>query len=90
MALSFNSPTPSRLRRPDHPSLFLLGFSLNSFQAFLCFFNGFDGGSKTRGRAGGGQGRAGQGRAGRGGAGRGGAGRGGAGWGGAGREQLQN
>ena len=27
MALSFNSPTPRRLRRPHHPNLFLLGFS---------------------------------------------------------------
>ena len=27
MALSFNSPTPRRLRRPNHPNLFLLGFS---------------------------------------------------------------
>ena len=68
MALALNSPTPRRLRRPDHPNLFLLGFSTQTHSKLLFI-------SSTASRA---RGRAGQGRArqGRGGAGRGGAGQG--------------
>ena len=37
MALSFNSPTPRRLRRPDHPNLFLLGLALKLISSFYLF-----------------------------------------------------
>ena len=37
MALSFNSPTPCRLRRPDHPNLFLLGLAPKLIPSFYLF-----------------------------------------------------
>ena len=76
MALSFNSPTPRRLRRPNHPNLFLLGFStqpklllVSSTVLMQQAGQGRPAGQAClpagQGRAG--QGRAGQGRAGQGG-----------------------
>ena len=54
-ALPFYSPTPRRRRRPNHPNLFLLGFSSKLILWLSSFY--------TRGRAGAEQGR-GQGQAG--------------------------
>ena len=56
MALSFNSPTPRRLRRPDHPNLFLLGLALKLISSFYLFLQ--EALPAGQGRAG--QGRAGQ------------------------------
>ena len=65
MALALNSPTPRRLRRPDHPNLFLLGFSTHipSFSLFLQLQAGQGVGRRAgHGRGGAGRGGAGQGR----------------------------
>ena len=50
-ALSFFSPTPRRLRRPDHPNLFLLGFSSKLILWLSSFFQ-IRSCSKTRTRQG--------------------------------------
>ena len=60
MALSFNSPTPRRLRRPNHPKpIPFRVFHLNSFSLISKQGKGQEEG---RGRGRSGQGRAGQGR----------------------------
>ena len=64
MALSFNSPTPRCLRRPDHPNLFLLGFSTKTHSKLLFISSTVLMQQAGQGVGQGGQGRAGQGRAG--------------------------
>ena len=66
MALSFNSPTPRCLRRPDHPNLFLLGFSTKTHSKLLFISSTVLMQQAGQGVGQGGQGRAGQGRAGQG------------------------
>ena len=82
-ALPFYSPTPRRLRRPNHPNLFLLGFSSKLILWLSSFYTRAGQGRAGQGRAG--QGRAGQGRAGQAGQGRAGQGRAGQGRAGQGR-----
>ena len=60
MALSFNSPTPRRLRRPNRSNLFLLGFSTKTHSKLLFISSTVYAAIRARGRAG----RAGQGAAG--------------------------
>ena len=46
-ALPFYSPTPRRLRRPNHPNLFLLGFSSKLILWFSSFFRNRSSGSQA-------------------------------------------